>query len=351
MKIRYRIIDHNKKTIFCNLLQNEIETLEETNNLSCKFDNGRGRRGLITTPLGSVYAFTNDKELIASSSKFKTKLEALASTLETIKSIIIESNEKHNTSTRRLIHNLTSLNAHNIQEIYSIVPQEVISRRTGTHVDYVKGIIEKEPRDTALALLRIAKNNAAMKAEFSVFKKLFTNNPVLDPKYHNTHKVLMNIFYVFFPDFTEKEVKVKICENSQTAFFDYESLHVALYHIIENATKYIKHKSVLEVNIHDNGAYTTVEMDMVSTKISETEKKSIFEEGVSGEIPKKLGKSGDGVGLDRVKKIIELNNGFIELTTYPENSELILGIPYQRNVFSIHLPRRHDTPIATNITL
>lgn len=350
MRVRHRIIDHNKRLIFCNLLPAETAIINEIKTLSCKFDNGRGRCGFLATELGAVYAFTKDKELIASSSKFKTKLEAISSTLETIKNIISESNEKHNTSTRRLIHNLTSLNAHNIQEIYSIIPQEVISRRTGTHVDYVKGIVEKDPRDTALSLLRIAKNNAAMKAEFSVFKKLFTSNPVLDPKYHNTHKVLMNIFYLFFPDFTEKEVKVKICENSQTAFFDYESLHVALYHIIENATKYIKQKSILEVNIHDNGAYTTVEMNMVSTRISESEKKSIFEEGVSGEIARKLGKSGDGVGLDRVKKIIELNNGFIELTTYPENAEFILGIPYQRNVFSIHLPRRHDFPVATKIT-
>lgn len=349
MKVRHRIIDPYNKIIFCNLLPKEIALLENVKTPSCKFDNGRGRYGLANTELGSVFGFTNDKDLIASSSKFKTKLDALASTLETVKNIISESNEKHNTNTRRLIHNLTSLNAHNIQEIYSIVPQEVISRRTGTHVEFVKGIIQKEPRDTALALLRIAKNNAAMKADFSVFKKLFTSNPVLDPKYHNTHKVLMNIFYLFFPDFTEKEVKVKICENSLTAFFDYESFHVALYHMIENATKYIKPKPTLEVSIHDNSAYTSVEMDMISTAISENEKRSIFEEGVSGEIPKKLGKSGDGVGLDRVKKIIELNNGFIELTTHPDSSELILGIPYQRNVFSIHLPRRHDAPIATRI--
>lgn len=331
-------------------LPKEIELLDKIKSTSQKLDSGHGRCGALTVELGSVYAFTTDKEFTASSSKFKTKIESLASTLETIRDVINENNEKHNTSTRRLIHNLTSLNAHNIQEIYSIVPQEVISRRTGTHVDYVKGIIEKEPRDTALALLRIAKNNAAMKAEFSVFKKLFTSNPILDQKYHNTHKVLMNIFYLFFPDFTEKEVKVNICENSQTAFFDYESLHVALYHIIENATKYIKQRSELKVNICDNGAYTTVEMDMISIKISNHEQNAIFEEGISGEIPRKLSKSGDGVGLSRVKKIIELNNGLIELKTFPECAELLLGVPYQRNIFSIHLPRRHDFPLASKIT-
>ncbi|WP_296284487.1 ATP-binding protein [Pseudomonas sp.] len=342
MKIRYRITDKYNKILFCNLLQKEIETLPNVTTSSTKIADGRARCGAHIGELGTVYAFTNDREFVASSSKFRTTLDAIANSLTTIKEIISESNERHNTNTRRLIHNLTSLNAHNIQEVYSLIPQDVISRRTGTHVDFVEKIVKEEPRDTALALLRIAKHNAAMKAEFSVFKKLFTSTPSLDPRYHNTHKVLMNIFYLFFPDFTEKEVRVEIGESSHTAFFDYESIHVALYHIIENATKYIKQKSDLKVNIHDSGAYTTVEMDMISIKISEKEKLAIFEEGVSGEIPKKLSKSGDGVGLNRVKKIIELNNGHIELITHPSTSEQILGIPYQRNVFCLHLPRRHE---------
>lgn len=198
----------------------------------------------------------------------------------------------------------------------------------------------EEPRDTALALLKIAKNNAAMKVEFSVFRKLFDSNPDLRIWPHNVHKVLMNVFYLFFPDFTDKEVKVVVGDSIDTACFDYESLHVALYHLIENAAKYIKPKTELSVSIEKTIENIEVHMDMISVQIKDSEKDRIFEEGVSGELPGRIGKAGDGIGMNRAKKIIDLNSGSISVKPYTATAEVVMGVTYQRNVFSITLPRK-----------
>jgi len=80
-------------------------------------------------------------------------------------------------------------------------------------------------------------------------------------------------------------------------------------------------------------------MDMVSTEIKESEVEQIFLEGVSGELPTKIGKAGEGIGMYMAKKIIELNSGFITVTPYPKTLEETLGFKFQRNVFTINLPK------------
>ncbi len=210
----------------------------------------------------------------------------------------------------------------------------------GKQVGYVKKIVEKEPEETAMAMLKMAKNNAAMKVEFSVFKKLFDLNPDLRATNHNVHKVLMNVFYLFFPDFTDKNVKVIIgdTDNKYMAYFDYESIHVAFYHMIENAAKYIKPDTEFKVDIVKGIKKTEIIFDMNSTQITQEEVNIIFEEGVSGKLAYQTGKSGDGIGLSRAKKILELNNGLLSVKPYYDTAIITMGVTFQRNVFTMALP-------------
>jgi K+-sensing histidine kinase KdpD len=217
----------------------------------------------------------------------------------------------------------------------------MLAKRTSGQVRLVEELITKQMRDTALALLRIAKNNAAMKTEFAVFNKLFEDNPKLQKKSHNVHKVLMNVFYIFFADFTDKEVKVEvICDGTQTAYFDYESIHVALFQVIENAVKYIKPKTNLSANIYESGDEIIVAFEMISLQIKSTEQRQIFDEGYSGTYSEKTGKSGSGIGLSRARDILELNSARIEVSFDPRTQHNVLGVPYQTNTFLIGLPRK-----------
>ncbi len=342
MDVRYRITKSDGTVVFCNLSTNDLTILNEVKSPSSKFHSGNTRAGLLANEKYKVAAFTNSKKYLSSSKIFKTELNCILNSTHIISDIIEKSEKDKNKSTSRLIHNLTSLNAHNIQEFYSLVPQENVSKKMGKQISYVKSIVEEESRETAITLLKMAKNNAAMKVEFSVFKKLFDLNPDLRATNHNMHKVLMNVFYLFFPDFTDKDVKVEVGdnENKYMAYFDYESIHVALYHMIENAAKYIKPKTTLSVSINNKDRESEIVLDMISTQIKPEEIELIFEEGISGELAFKTGKSGDGIGLSRAKKILELNGGSLSVNPFFDTAEITMGVTFQRNIFIMTLPRR-----------
>jgi|TARA_B100001063_G_scaffold242729_1_gene271968 signal transduction histidine kinase len=340
MTVRYQIQNSIGKVIFCGLLPYEVTLIKYINSQSQKMDGATIRAGVLNNSSFTVYGFTSDKDFLKSSQKFKTQLNVILNATDSIDEIIDSAKKSTNKSTSRLIHNLTTLNAHNIQEIYSLIPQDGVSRNMRNQISFAENIVKDEPKETAVTLLRIAKNNASMKVEFSVFKKLFDSNPELQRRKHNIHKVLMNMFYLFFPDFTDKNVKVIVGdESTHMAYFDYESVHVALYHIIENAAKYIKPNSTLNIDIGSNGDHSQISMDMMSTEIKESEVEKIFLEGVSGDLPSKIGKAGEGIGMYRAKNIIELNSGSISVTPYPKTLEETLGFKFQRNVFAINLPK------------
>ncbi|WP_101208576.1 HAMP domain-containing sensor histidine kinase [Pseudomonas sp. 43NM1] len=339
MKIRYRILNASGNIIFCNLSANEIASIDSIETTSMRI--ATARAGVISNTHGKVYGFSEDKDYVASSQKFKSALNAINDCAPSVASIFEEAREAANKNTRRLLHNLTNLNAHNIQEIYSLLPQEMLANRTSGQVSLVEELIKKDMRDSALAFLRIAKNNAAMKTEFSVFNKLYDKNPKLQKKSHNVHKVLMNVFYIFFSDFTDKDVKVTVeCEGIKTAYFDYESIHVALFQVIENSVKYIKPRSDLLVKIIEADQFICIRFQMNSLQIQDSELGRIFEEGFSGGLSEKTGKSGSGIGLSIAKDILVLNAASIEVEVKHDSLSELFGIPYQLNIFTIKLPRK-----------
>jgi len=342
MDIRYRIVDSDENIVFCNLHPKEIDKIASIHSKSQKIGDTNLRAGVASNQHGTVIAFSSTKDYIKSSKKFSTALDVILNSTEMVNQVVKEARASINKSTSRLIHNLTSLNAHNIQEIYSLIPQENVSQKIGGQIPFVEGIVKGDPREAALSLLRIAKNNAAMKAEFSVFRKLFDSNPDLQIREHNVHKVLMNIFYLFFSDFTDKNVGVKIGDNKDKYFanFDYESFHVAIYHVIENAAKYIRPKTILDVEIRNVGGFIEIVMDMTSLEIKKGEADRIFDEGISGELAYRIGKSGDGIGMNRAKKILELNSGSVSVNPCCDTVEAFMGVNYQRNIFTISLPKR-----------
>lgn len=338
MEIRYRAYNNNDDIIFCSLNNSDKLLLTDVSAPTLKI--GNKRAGKITAKYGYVVGFTSNKDLLKSSSKFRTNLSVIADSLKYLDKIINDSNDKLNKSTSRLLHNLTSLNAHNIQEIYSLVPQDLLAKKASGQVRLVEKIIKQESREASLCLLRLAKNNIAMKTEFSVFNKLFDKNPNLQFKFHNVHKVMMNILYLFFADFTDKNVNVKIdCEGKKTAFFDYESIHVALFHLIENAVKYVQPNTELNIKISEVENQILITFEMDSVQITKEEVDLLFDEGISGEYSKSSGKSGSGIGLSRAKNILELNSSSITIDIDEDSLHGYNSIPYQRNKFTIVLNR------------
>ncbi|MEL7455311.1 MAG: ATP-binding protein, partial [Pseudomonadota bacterium] len=234
----------------------------------------------------------------------------------------------------------------NIQEIYGQFPQDLISSSGKKNITLISDMLMQKPKHVAKTILRLAKNNAAMKAEFAVFKRFYDKNLEVSMNYHKVHRVLMNILYTFFPDFTHKEVNVVVHDSDEIAYMDYDTFHVAMYHILDNAAKYTKNNSQFDIYITKDGDYINIAFEMDSILIEDDEMEHIFHEGYSGKSAHSLFKSGQGIGMARVREMLDLNQGKINVVkkgTINEVNTLGLAIKYQRNIFNLSFLAKKPT--------
>jgi hypothetical protein len=115
MDVRYRIEDKSGREIFCNLTTRETGLIQQLSSNSQKMESGNLRGGVLRNEAFYVYAFSSHKDYLKSSQKFKTALGVILNSTRLIDEMIETANTSKNKSTSRLIHNLTTLNAHNIQ--------------------------------------------------------------------------------------------------------------------------------------------------------------------------------------------------------------------------------------------
>jgi signal transduction histidine kinase len=238
-----------------------------------------------------------------------------------------------------LVHNLESINGHNIQEIYDLVPQDVLAKNWKSQITFIKEEIAKDPDKAALMFLRIAKHNTHMKSEFSIYRKIERDyNIELSVREHNLKNVLLNTLHTFFGDFNNKNVYVKVTDFFYKVKFDYSTMQVAFYHLIENSSKYTLSKSTVEIDAFDDDTWVNLKFTMTSAHVKPEEEKEVLKEGVSGENAKKMGASGDGIGLWRINQMVELNGGLFEPNFGPV-SEKKMGLEFSENVFIIKLKK------------
>jgi len=74
MKVRYRLSEISEKIIFCDLKFNDIEIISCLSGVSNKYLDGKVRGGIASNKRYKVYAFSDDKDYLKSSSKFKKEI-------------------------------------------------------------------------------------------------------------------------------------------------------------------------------------------------------------------------------------------------------------------------------------
>ena len=336
-RIKYLILDDKSNIILTTVEEensNIIDLVQESNKL-IDFNGKTYRISKILSETNKIYAYTSDKQFLKSSSLFKTHvmmIKEIASNLKYFKSEVEKEVYRH---VNILIHNLMTINAHSMQEIFNFIPQDELAKNTKNVRKLIKDKIEKDSQKSSSVLLKLMKNNLATKTEFSVFNKLFEDNPILNKKEYKVFDVLLNVLYNFFPDIIDKKVGLEYLESNSKAYFDYEAIQVALFHILDNTMKYIKENTKLVISLQETEQNIEIIFDMISLKVGDDELEKIFIEGFSGEYAKKNGKSGKGIGMSRVKQILNLNKGDILLknTKIPNDDE------YSNNVFILTLPK------------
>ncbi len=267
--------------------------------------------------------------------KSKKTMEAAADLMLAAANTIDSAMKRAEDRTQRLIHNLKSLTAKIGQEIFYIAQQQLMLNSPRDMVKYVAKEIKDNPEDTAKGLIEILKHQAAQKAEYSAFEKLTGKVVIGQTELHDIHRVLMNVFYLFFGEFIKKKVKAEVDRTRLQALIDYESIHVCIYYIVENASKYARPGSSLNVTTAEDGGYILIRFSMESLVILTGEVDKIFDEGFSGSKAIESHLSGAGIGLYLARAMAQMNNG--NLTVVP--GRLTLGGDYARNTFILALPR------------
>lgn len=237
----------------------------------------------------------------------------------------------------QVVHNLKSLNAQSLMIQYSLIPQEENDRYRDLF-SQVEEIVKNNPREATLTLLKLAKNNAHMKTEFSTHEKLTLENPMLFKQKHLVKSVILNVYHSFDVDFKDRGIRLVISESMSRAYFDYETIRVSLYHIFFNAIKYMKSHSTLNVGITEDENYVHIDFIMDSLHIFPEEVDKIFEDHYSGRIPQLNGLSGKGLGMGLIRKAVLLNNGRFEISP-GKSSKKIEGKLYSENLFRLILPK------------
>lgn len=282
-----------------------------------------------------VYGISFDPDNINSSKSFSSYLKFFLLSSEKFNGHLQRIEDRESSKFKRLIHNLRSLNAKIMQEVYYIALQDKLIGSTAKTLEYIQGEVEADTKSAAKAFLEILKCSAAQRAEFSAFEKMNGNVTAIDKGIHHVHQVVMNVFYLFFSEFTDKKVRCTVDKTELQAFFDYESMQVCLYHIVENSAKYTKPGTALNVYFHKNSGTIDVSFEMISTYIHSDERSMICQEGYSGKEAKKKNLHGDGFGLNISSTMAKLNSGSLHIIAgereFP-NSD------FARNKFILTLP-------------
>lgn len=327
------------------LLSNNIdETLLEyfnslgTESTKLSYNKVNYRAVRIENQYGTVTLISADDAMIKSSKVARAKAEILLNGIPSVQEVYRKAKEEAKQHVNRLIHNLVTLNGHIIQEVYSIIPQEVMQDKRAGWRDRIKEQVAADPYDASLSLVNIAKNTLKMKAEIEVYNALLSEHPKIALRNHSIHRVLMNVVYVFFPEFTDKGIRVEVAESNDTVHIDYETFQVAIYHLVENSVKYIKPNSRLVISFDKNTVTKKISITfkMVSLVINPDEVDKIFIEGYSGVMAKMSNRAGSGIGMHRAKTLLAHNNASLKVIARHDTAhEIMLGRKYQENEFII----------------
>lgn len=339
----YRVINKESNVIMYNDITTEQMSIINKHNIkneSKKIENGKIKIKNIDTDHFFIDIITDEKDLIKSKKLMDREANLIIFSIQRISDSYDLAKKEINAHASRLIHNLTTINGQNLQYVYSVIPQSIFDKKnentTSDWLEIMNDEVSEKVGKATTSLMRIAKNSMQFKNEINIYNALLNNNFKLRLINHNMHKVLMNAFYVFFPDFTDASIKVNIHKTNINVRLDYDTFQVAIYHIIENAVKYTKPHSEIDVSVYKEQGEIKIKFSMISLKINENEEDLIFNEGYSGVSAIKFDKNGSGIGMPRTKQLLKYSSAEISLLAKRDkDSEHLIGFDYHRNEFII----------------
>lgn len=342
--MKHQIIDQTGITIssnlepYCSCCLNQFST-ERIFKTQCPQTNKTRKFGSLKQDNGSVFICSEQPDDLKSNRTFKNKISAYASTIDYLSLVRANIKASENKTANRIIHNLVTKHALGVQELYGFVPQDILRKNIKSQFKIIRDEIKHDIDATTRLILAMLKNHDAMRAEFVIFEYLQSDDALVSFEPHSIHKVLLNVLHPLYSDFNAKGVYVDVQNIQLDISLHYDTFRVALYLICENAIKYTKKNTILNVNFEINDGELCIIFDMMSTKIMDHEKELIFTEGYSGELPSEHEMNGKGIGMYRIRRLLGLNRSDLAIVNNvtPSDATTENSIEYQRNQFIIVL--------------
>lgn len=342
MKTFNQFIDKDGKLLLNNfpteiqyLLGNEISKSEK---LEVEIFNKKtkARIGKLKNENGIVIALSIEERYVNSSSLFSELLKLSIISLDNIITFRNNFSLNQNEYVQDLVHNLTSLNTYNVQELESLIPSKILTQNINTQKDVIKNIITEKPIVTANTLLKLIKYNYAMKVEFSVFEKTIMHNPKVQKQELSIREIILSILQVFIQEFEQRNIIVSIDNNEKRFHVDFEILFVSLFYILENAIKYCCRNSNFKILLKEEQNKFIVIFDMLSLRIEDDEVAKICQKKFRAKSAILHTEDGKGIGMSRVLKTLKLNNAEIEIVPRVSDYTKTKGnLIYEHNQFKI----------------
>ncbi len=112
---------------------------------------------------------------------------------------------------------------------------------------------------------------------------------------------------------------------------DYKLMNLAFINFFDNAIKYSKPDSKLDINFEKNERGFVLDFSMMSLRIEHDELEKVFEDGYSGKHATE--EAGDGIGMHVIKKSLGMINIGIRVEPDYGVSENYNGKKYIKNKF------------------
>lgn len=340
--MKFLVTDRNNREVINSLdepCKECLKTSVDYNRVTCPDNNEERRYGIKEYAGGRIFICTSSSST-KTTKLFKEKIEMLSYCIPSLSLIkekaINEASNLEKEKYSKIVHNLKTLNAQSIQSQYKFVPQNVFADNYHNLYEFLKSEVVKRPHDATIAILRLSKNNAHMKTEFSTHEKLSVENPNLLIQEHNIRSVILNVYHSFDIDFRANNIQFRIPDTAHYLMFDYDTIRVALYHIFSNTIKYVCKNSKVQVKIFDKDKITYVDFEMKSLHIARDERNKIFEDNYSGKSTLSKQKNGSGLGMGLIRKALAINNAEIEVIC-GEKSTRIEGQDFSDNIFRLIL--------------
>lgn len=264
---------------------------------------------------------------------------------------IIPSDVDLNTYTDLLkvsFHNSKTIVSNMKNKIFSLLDSSIESfLLKNNKIDYIQQCIKENSRNTARQILSCLKSAEQVLHEFALVDFLHPQSIISDKMKgsHKAHTIYVLSFYMYETDFQNKYLKVKSGFSDSKIYIHFETAKTAIAQILDNTLKYARKNSIVNVTFEkktiEGISYIAIVFNMESIAIRKSEISLFCQIGQRGIFAQKAEIDGNGLGLYITQKMLNLNDGFLEIDTN-DTPKKHNGRSYTNNTFRLYFKEATD---------